>query len=164
MSQPRLVLLNGMPGAGKSTLARRYRDDHPGVLCADADDLRTAIGGVPADHDEATQRLVLALAAAHLASGYDVVVPQLVVSPEHLARFEEVALDAGAELVEVVLHGGVVDSRVPDAAVEHLVEYAHGLADLLVHRPGTHRLATRHGDVDAAYGALVDLLDPDLPA
>jgi predicted kinase len=163
-SGARLVLLNGMPGSGKSTLAERYRAEHPGVLCVEADVLRTWIGGDPTEHAEIARDLSLALCRTHLTAGYDVVVPQLVARLDQLERFEQVAEECGAELVEVVLHGGVVDSRVPDAAVDHLVEYAHGLADLVARRPDTHRLATRHGDVDSAYHALVDLLDPDLPA
>ena len=161
---PRLVLVNGMPGAGKSTLARRYVHDHPGVLLVEADLIRTWIGGDAAEHAGAARHLSLAMARAHLETGYDVVVPQLVARLDQVERYERAAAEAGAELVEVVLHGGVVESRVPEAAVPHLVEYAEGLAHVVAARPGTHRLATRHGDVDSAYRALVDLLDPDLPA
>jgi predicted kinase len=163
-SGARLVLLNGMPGAGKSTLAERYRSEHPGVLVVEADVIRTWIGGDPAEHAEAARHLSLAMARAHLEAGYDVVVPQLVARLDQVERFEGVAVEAGADLVEVVLHGGVVESRVPEDAVPHLVEYAEGLAHVVAARPATHRLATRHGDVDSAYRALVDLLDPDLPA
>lgn len=164
MSVPRLVLVNGMPGAGKSTLARRFRQDHPGVLCVEADELRHWIGGDPAEHAEAARHLSLAMARAHLEAGYDVVVPQLVARLDQLERFERVATEAGADLVHVVLHGGVVEARVPDEALPHLVDYAHGLADVLVRRPGVHRVVTRHGDQDTAYRDLADLLDPDLPA
>lgn len=163
-SGARLVLVNGMPGSGKSTLAERYRSEHPGVLVVEADALRGWIGGDPADHAEASRHLSLAMARAHLEAGYDVVVPQLVARLDQLERFEAAAEDAGAEMVHVVLHGGVVEARVPDDAVEHLVDYAHGLADVLEQRPGTHRLVTRHGDVASAYLDLVDLLDPDVPA
>jgi hypothetical protein len=93
-----------------------------------------------------------------------VVVPQLLARLDQLERFERVAAEAGAEVVEVVLHGGVVESRVPDEALDHLVDYAHGLADVLAQRPGTHRVDTRHGDPDSAYRELLDLLDPDVPA
>ncbi|MCW2816814.1 MAG: hypothetical protein JWN84_4269 [Nocardioides sp.] len=164
MTRPRLILLNGMPGAGKSTMARRFRDAHPGVLCVDADELRAWIGGDPAQHAEAARHLSLAMARAHLEAGYDVVVPQLVARLDQLQRYARVAEEAGAELVEVVLHGGVVEARVPEDAVEHLVEYAHGLADVLAHRPGTHRVVVRHDDGHSAYLELLDLLDPDLPA
>jgi adenylate kinase family enzyme len=41
----RLIHLNGPPGIGKSTLARRYVADHPGVLNCDIDVLRSLIGG-----------------------------------------------------------------------------------------------------------------------
>lgn len=40
-----LLHLNGPPGVGKSTLARRYVRDNPGVLDCDVDVLRTLIGG-----------------------------------------------------------------------------------------------------------------------
>jgi adenylate kinase family enzyme len=42
---PRLIHLNGPPGIGKSTLARLYVGDHPGVLNLDIDLVRTLIGG-----------------------------------------------------------------------------------------------------------------------
>ena len=42
---PRLLHLNGPPGIGKSTLARRYVEDHPQTLNCDIDVLRTLIGG-----------------------------------------------------------------------------------------------------------------------
>ena len=164
MSAPRLVLVNGMPGSGKSTLAERYRTDHHGVLVVEADALRHWIGGDPAEHAEAARHLSLALARAHLEAGYDVVVPQLVARVDQLERFEQVADVAGAELVHVVLHGGVVESRVPEDAVAHLVDYAHGLADVLERRPDVHRVVTRHDDPDAAYRDLVDLLEPDVVA
>jgi predicted kinase len=163
VNRPRLILLNGMPGAGKSTLARRFRDEHPGVLCVDADELRAWIGGDPAHHAEAVRHLSLAMARAHLEAGFDVVVPQLVARVDQLERFERAAFEAGADIVEVVLHGGVVESRVPDEALEHLVEHAHGLADVLERRPDTYRIVVRHGDPDSAHRDLVDLLDPYLP-
>ena len=155
----RMVLLNGMPGSGKSTLAERYRVEHPGVLVVEADRLRAWIGGDPAEHAESARHLSLALTRAHLETGRDVVVPQLVARLDQLARFEQTARGAGADFVEVVLHGEVVESRVPDDAVDHLVDYAHGLADVVAQRPLTHRIATRHGDVDPAYRSLVALLD-----
>lgn len=44
-----LLHLNGPPGIGKSTIARRYADEHPGVLNCDIDFLRTLIGGWSVD-------------------------------------------------------------------------------------------------------------------
>lgn len=37
----RLIQLDGPPGAGKTTLARRYLADHPLALVVDIDDLTT---------------------------------------------------------------------------------------------------------------------------
>ncbi len=163
-SRPRLILLNGLPGTGKSTLAARYLAEHPGVLCVEADELRRMIGGDPDHHAEAARHLSLAMARAHLEAGYDVIVPQLVARLDQVARFEAVATECGADLVEVVLHGGVVEARVPDEAVAHLVDYAHGLADVVAARPRVHRVVSRHGDIARTYRDLLDALDPDVPA
>ncbi|WP_457963952.1 zeta toxin family protein [Arthrobacter sp. D1-29] len=44
-SVPDLILLNGPPGIGKSTLARMFVDHHPGTLNLDVDQVRCLIGG-----------------------------------------------------------------------------------------------------------------------
>jgi len=42
---PRLILLNGPPAAGKSTLAQMYADEHPLTLNLDIDKIRSLLGG-----------------------------------------------------------------------------------------------------------------------
>ena len=99
----RLLHLNGPPGIGKSTLARRYATDHPGVLVCDIDLLRTLVGGWESRFAE-TGALIrpaaLAMISAYLSGGHDVVLPQMLVRPEELARFEAAARTAGADFVE----------------------------------------------------------------
>jgi predicted kinase len=101
----RLIHLNGPPGIGKSTLARRYTDDHPGVLLCDIDRLRTMIGRWQAD-DGAAGRIrtaALAMITAYLRTGHDVVVPQLVASRGQLDRFSRAAAAAEAGYVHILL-------------------------------------------------------------
>jgi predicted kinase len=85
----RLIHLNGPPGIGKSTLARRYVADHPGVLNCDIDVLRTLIGGWESDFGGAGTLIrpaALALIETYLANGHDVVLPQMLIDPSELAR------------------------------------------------------------------------------
>ena len=104
---PRLIHLNGPPAVGKSTLARRWADDHPGTLLCDIDVLRTMIGGweTYAESPGLSRIDGLALITAHLRTGHDVVVPQLVGLPDQLERFRRAADDADASYVCVVLDG-----------------------------------------------------------
>lgn len=99
-------MLNGPPGIGKSTIAQMYVDGHPGVLNLDIDRLTQLVGGWRTHR----KRIIamgrtdaLAMAAAHLASGSDVIVPQLVGRLVELERFEAVARDSGATFCHVVL-------------------------------------------------------------
>jgi predicted kinase len=88
---------------GKSTLARRYVDEHPGVLNCDVDVLRTLIGGWESNFGEAGTLIrpaALAMIAAYLANGHDVVFPQMLIDPAELERFEACATGVGAQFVE----------------------------------------------------------------
>lgn len=177
----RLIHLNGPPGIGKSTIARRYVTEHPGVLNCDIDLLRTSIGGWDADFEMAGTLIrpaALALIEAYLANGHDVVMPQMIVNPDELAWFEAAATRAGAELVERFL----MDSAASSVARFHrrspadpwndivrsvvarkggddaLAGFHAGLERLLADRPGAVAIVSVEGDADATYQALVDTL------
>jgi len=170
---PRLILLNGPPGVGKSTLAARYVADHPGTLGLDVDVLRTMVGGW-ADDYAGTGALVrpaaLGMITAYLRESGDVVLPQLIARQVELARFERAATEAGAGFVHVLLevapltavarfegraaspHTGAVRAVVaadggPEAVVTSYVRALHDL-------PGGHRLDAS-GTVDETYRALL---------
>lgn len=104
---PSLIVLNGPPGIGKSTLARRYVEEHPLTLCLEQDVVRALIGGwrARAEVDSGTlaRELCVAMARAHLLGGHDVIVPQFVALPEYLDRLADVAAEVGARHLEFVL-------------------------------------------------------------
>jgi predicted kinase len=100
-----LLVINGAPGVGKSTLARRYADEHPLALVIDIDMIRTHLGRwVERDESKLVARdLAVALTRAHLLGGYDVVVAQYLGRPEFIERLALVATEVGTPFVEVLL-------------------------------------------------------------
>ncbi len=103
---PTLLHLNGPSGVGKSTIARAYAAAHPGALVCDIDELRSWVSGWQDDFvgtGEAVRSSALALMTAYLRTGRDVVLPQLIVTPAQVDRFEAAAAEAGASYVGVVL-------------------------------------------------------------
>ncbi len=176
----RLIHLNGPTGIGKSTLARRYADDHPGVLNCDIDVLRTFIGGWDRDFAGAGALIrpaALAMIGAYLASGNDVVLPQMLINPDEVARFAGCAADAGAELVERFLmdsasssvarfgrrgsgstdpwHDQVRAIVAANGGEADLRRCHAGLSRLLLERPSAVVIASVDGALDETYEALV---------
>ncbi|GAA4374222.1 AAA family ATPase [Nocardioides caricicola] len=176
----RLIHLNGPPGIGKSTIARRYAAEHPGVLNCDIDVLRTLIGGWDADFELAGTRIrpaALAMIEAYLASGQDVVLPQMLINPVERARFEDCAARAGAEYVERFLmdsqassvarfhrrggpeedpwHDLVRTIVAADGGDDSLRTYYAGLDRLIGDRPDAVVIASSEGAVDETYEAFV---------
>jgi len=181
----RLIHLNGPPGIGKSTLARRYVAAHPGVLNCDVDVLRTLIGGWESDFGTAGALIrpaALAMIEAYLAQGRDVVLPQMLIDTTELVRFEACATRAGAQFIERVLmdtpaatvarfhRRGASEAEDPwhdqvraivaaSGGDDVLAQCHAALERLLPQRPDAVVIMSAEGAVDKTYRLLMESLD-----
>ncbi len=101
----RLILVNGAPASGKSTLARRYVDDHDQGVLVEIDSLRMTLPNW--EQDDATRLAARDLAASavveHLGAGRDVMMAQYFGRLGYIVALEAMALQHDATFVEVVL-------------------------------------------------------------
>lgn len=165
-----LLLLNGPPGVGKSTLAARYVSDHPLALNLDIDVLRSQLGhwrSHPARAGVLARSLALAAARAHLSAGYDVVVPQFLGRADFILELESLAAAVGCEFVEVVLLDSKEnvlrrfsdrnDASKAASAVE-LSTMHDRLAALSATRPSVRVVPVVDGEIEESYVALLAVL------
>ncbi|MFC9254152.1 hypothetical protein [Amycolatopsis thailandensis] len=129
---PRLIVLNGPPACGKSTLARLYAEDHPLTLNLDIDRIRGLLG---AWRDDAAKAGVLALSAART---------------HVLRRFAE-RRRAAAEPEHVEAHEMLGGSGQLAAMYDRLVE-------LVATRPKAAVVRTSDGLIRQAYEGLLEQL------
>jgi predicted kinase len=156
---PRLVHLNGPPGIGKSTLARRYVHDHPLAFCLDIDGFRRLIGRWDEHEEQSTllaRAMAIEMATTHLSAGYDVVVPQYVARPAFVHELATAAARAGASFHEIVL----LDQ--PERAEARFDRRAEDPAWVIHHREAV-RVMTHVGGFRSMYDRLM-LVVADLPA
>lgn len=177
----RLILINGAPSSGKSTLARRYADDHPLTLDLDLDMVRSLLGGWLAEWSEAgvlTRRMALEMARVHLAGGRDVVVPQFLGRPDFVLELESLCASVGVPFVEVALVSSaseaasrfaarsrdpVTDAHRDAAALQERLGgppeipamYAR-LLQVVEARPATRLVRSVPGDVEGTYRSLLE--------
>lgn len=180
---PRLILINGAPASGKSTLARRFAADRVLCLVLDIDDIRAMLGAWADDPERsglAARRLAVAMARTHLLAGSDVVVPQLLGRVEFIDELQAVAAELGADWYEVVLtaspesllerlaHRTAHSSRPADADAAALLSRAGGEGAVRSYRDRVNTVArTRpqsivldtEAGLEAAHRALVRHLD-----
>jgi predicted kinase len=161
---PRLVLVNGAPGCGKSTISDALARDNRMMLALDIDRIKHSLGRWnedPAASGMQARRLALALVREQLRCGLDVVVGQYLARPTFIETLGQAASQVDAQFVELILHldAPVLAARLaervraPDRA-EHVVnntfvgpEDACALADSIVRlrrlRPYAHLVDAR---------------------
>ena len=122
------------------------RRTRPGTLVCDIDELRSWVSGWDEDFigtGEAVRSRALALITAYLRTGRDVVLPQLIVTPAQIDRFEAAAAEAGASYVGVVL----------SLAPEMLLDRLHARAETPVTAVISRIIEERGGDASSLRGA-----------
>jgi predicted kinase len=172
----RLILLNGPPAIGKSTLAQRYVDEHPLALNLDLDSVRRMLGRWhehPIEAGLLARAMTLEMARVHLTAGHDVVIPQYLGRPQFLQQAEQVASDVRAKFAEFVLMDGRDNAvrrfteRTASAEAPAHVEAGRLMDKLggqpaleamydrlllvLSHRPHAQVIQSREGAIDETY-------------
>ncbi|WP_270888257.1 AAA family ATPase [Pedococcus sp. 5OH_020] len=102
----RLILVNGAPGSGKSTIAHALAQETPMSLALEIDTIKHSLGRWDDDSQASglhARRLGLVLAGEHLAAGLDVVIGQYVARAAFIEQLEELADLHVAEFHELVL-------------------------------------------------------------
>lgn len=101
-----LILLNGPPASGKSTIAQRFVDSRPLGLNLDIDVVRGMLGGWlddPSTAGLAARSLALVMAESHLSAGRDVIVPQFLGRTDFIEQLADVATRSASTFVETAL-------------------------------------------------------------
>jgi predicted kinase len=180
MEVPRLILINGLPGSGKSALGRRYLDDHQLALALDIDVIRSMLGRSLEQQTMsglAARDLARAMAQTHLQAGHDVLVCQFLGRLEFVEVLDQLAAATGVPFVEVALVTRIGaaaerfrrrsedDSRpeYSDAAIlldragglDALVEMHDRLEDVVSSRLNTRRVDVVDGDLEETYQRLL---------
>jgi len=104
--QPKLIILNGPLGIGKTTLAKRYGEEHQLTLVLDIDDIRSMLSHWRErknDSGPLSMQIALAMARTNLSAGHDVIVPQILQTVKLAESLEQLAQDCKAEYYEVLL-------------------------------------------------------------
>lgn len=104
----KLILINGIPGSGKSVLARAWCERHSAQLplAMDVDMIRSMLGGWQGALQEAglaARDIAIAGIRVHLRSGRDVLVAQYLKRPDFIERLDSTARECGAVFVETAL-------------------------------------------------------------
>lgn len=176
-------MLNGPLGIGKSTLAKRYAEDHPSTLMLDIDEVRKTLSHWREQKEESaaiSKSMAIEMGRVSLQAGNDVIVPQILQSIELADRFQQLASDCDADYFEILLivdkdeairrftdrsksqghptgfrEGGLIATG---GREEKLSEMYDNMTAVAKTRPHIIRLTPIQGEIDETYAELLSKL------
>jgi predicted kinase len=158
-----LILLGGLPGVGKTTIARALAQ-RLGATYVRIDEIEQALraSGLP-EIGPAGYGVANALAASNLANGQNVVADCVNPVPESRQGWRDTAARVGAPLLEVALicsdsaeHRRRVETRRADIAGHSLPDWPSVIAQEFSDWPEAHLLIdTAIYDVEASIGLIL---------
>jgi predicted kinase len=179
-----LVLLNGPPASGKSTIAQCFVDSRLLSLNLDIDVVRGMLGGwldEPSTAGLTARSLALVMAETHLVAGHDVIVPQFLGRTDFIEQLAGVADRSAATFVETALWidrsraiTAFAERRAAPSAQAHhdaaaLVDRSEhddpvgqmydAFIRVLEQRPATRRVEVVPGDIDQTFARFEDALE-----
>lgn len=106
MKNPKLILLYGFASSGKTTLAKRYIDEHPLSIAIEGDEIIGMMGQWRA-YEEKARNMVFehtkSIVRNQLTAGYDALLPYLLTDSTQVEAFEEIANEYNASFLEIYI-------------------------------------------------------------
>ena len=177
--KPKLIIINGALGVGKTTLAERYASKHPLTLQIDIDEVRRKMSFWREEKEMSgmlSKQIACEMARTHLLYLHDVVVSQIFIQSEHLEKLEAIAQACGADFHEFLLFipreeaitrfvkrgqtAGYPDGFRPGGLVDlggrekKVLQMYDDMMTMIARRPGTRVIAAQEGEIEATYRAL----------
>ncbi len=178
--KPKLIVLNGPLGIGKSTLAKKYGENHPLTLQLDIDDVWSMISHWREEKETSSpisKKMALEMARISLTAGNDVIIPQIIQTVELADSFRVLSKECDADFIEVLLFvekeeairrfikrgkeggnptgfrpGGIIDTGGRETK---LAEMYDNMIEIANHRQDVVIIEPVLGDIDGSYLALM---------
>lgn len=106
MVVPKLILLHGFAGIGKTTIAERYMNERPLTMLLEAERVGAMLGQwlkYEVEARELLYKLSQPMTATYLKAGHNVIIPMLSTNLKHIQSFERIGREVDAQFFEVVL-------------------------------------------------------------
>jgi broad-specificity NMP kinase len=171
----KLIILNGPPGVGKSTIAARLHQEIPSSVLIDVDELRRTIPNYRERREESlllSYQRTAEMIEKELRGGHDVIIDKAISYSGTLDTLIETGKKCGAEIYEFLLfadkatvrkradaRGYKPGSLLTPEKVDELWEKAN---ELRMHRPEAIVVDTTHADVDEVFKKVHQSIKRDL--
>lgn len=178
--KPKLIILNGSLGIGKSTLAKRYGEEHPLTLVLDIDNVWAMLSHWRQEKELSaplSKRMAIEMARTNLQAGHDVIIPQILQTTELADSFKKLAKDCNANYFEVLLNvskeeairrfikrgkeqgsptgfrpGGIIDTSGRELKLAKMYD---NMTEVVNSRPHVIKIEPVLGDIDGTYQDLI---------